>query len=159
MAENKPFTGVDDRVRLADAVPLDTPFTLNVFPSNVCNFRCTYCAQSLGAEALLEQYRFPQEMMDMAVLERAVRQSRAFDRRYKLVSFMGHGEPLCNRRLPEMIRLVKEAGIAGRVDVITNASLLDNDYADALIDAGLDVLRVSLQGVSAAAYEIGRAHV
>lgn len=153
MAENKPFTGVDDRVRLADAVPLDTPFTLNVFPSNVCNFRCTYCAQSLGARALLEQYRFPQEMMELEVLERAVRQSGDFDRRYKLVSFMGHGEPLCNRRLPEMIRLVKEAGIAGRVDVITNASLLDNDYADALIGAGLDVLRVSLQGVSAAAYE------
>lgn len=152
MAENKPFTGVDDRVRLADAVPLSTPFTLNIFPSNVCNFRCGYCAQSLGPEYLMKEYDFPQEMMEMEMIGRIIEQSKEFDRNYKLISFMGHGEPLCNRDLPEMIHRIKQAGIADRIDIITNASLLTNPYADELIEAGLDVLRVSLQGVSAEAY-------
>jgi len=153
MAEIKPFGGVDDRVRLADVVPLDTPFTLNVFPSNVCNFRCVYCAQSLGKEELLKKYNFPMEMMSMETLALAVEQARQFDKKFKLVSFMGHGEPLCNRELPEMIRMVKEADIAQRIDVITNGSLLNEELSARLIDAGLDVLRVSLQGMSSESYQ------
>lgn len=153
MAERKPFTGVDDRVRLADAVPLTVPFTLNIFPSNICNFRCAYCAQSLGAAYLEKEYGFLQEFMSMDVIDRVVEQSKDFHTKYKLVSFMGHGEPLCNRRLPEMIKKIKEADIADRIDIITNASLLTKEYADELIHAGLDVLRVSLQGVSAEAYQ------
>lgn len=152
MAERKPFTGTDDRVRLADAIPLATPFTLNIFPSNICNFRCIYCAQSLGTEYLEKKYGFPQELMQMEVIDRIIEQSKEFDTRYKLVSFMGHGEPLCNRNLPEMITKIKDADIAERIDIITNASLLTREYTDKLIDAGLDVLRVSLQGVSAEAY-------
>jgi len=152
MAESKPFTGVDDRVKLADVVPLNVPFTLNIFPSNVCNFRCTYCAQSLGKDYLLKKYDFPQEIMKMEILERIIEQSKEFGRKYKLVSFMGHGEPLCNRALAEMVHKVKEADIAERIDIITNASLLTPSYADQLIKAGLDVLRVSLQGISGGAY-------
>lgn len=152
MSEIKPFTGVDDRVRLADAVPLSTPFTLNIFPSNICNFRCRYCAQSLGSEVLRRDYDLPPENMPLDVMELVVRQAAEFPRTFKLVSFMGHGEPLCNPELPEMIRMVKRAGIAERVDIITNASLLTPEYSDRLLDAGLDVLRVSLQGISSGAY-------
>ncbi len=153
MSEVKPFSGVDDRVRLADVVPLPAPFTLNLFPSDVCNFRCSYCAQSLGREYLRQNYKMNGEMMSIDTLQKVVEQSKAFPRSYKLVSFMGHGEPLCNRKLPQMIRLVKEAGIAERVDVITNASLLTADYAQELVEAGLDVMRVSLQGITSEAYQ------
>lgn len=152
MAERKPFTGTEDRVKLADVIPLAVPFTLNIFPSNICNFRCIYCAQSLGADYLEQKYGFPQELMSMDVIDRIIEQSKDFDTRYKLVSFMGHGEPLCNRSLPEMIKKIKDADIADRIDIITNASLLTEEYTDELIAAGLDVLRVSLQGVSAEAY-------
>lgn len=152
MAENKPFTGVDDRVKLSEVIPLDTPFTLNIFPSNICNFRCNYCAQSLGKEYLLENYDFPQEIMSMEIIDKVIEQAKEFNKKFKLVSFMGHGEPLCNRQLPEMIKKIKDADIAERIDVITNASLLTEEYSERLIAAGLDVLRVSLQGVSAKSY-------
>ncbi len=152
MSEIKPFTGVDDRVRLADSVPVDTPFTLNVFPSEVCNFRCCYCAQSLGKEKLREEYGLQGQMMSIETMELAVRQSKEFPHRYKLVSFMGHGEPLCNKRLPDMIYCVKNGGIADRIDIITNASLLTPEFSDRLLEAGLDVLRVSLQGINSESY-------
>lgn len=152
MSEIKPFTGVDDRVKLADVVPLSTPFTLNIFPSNICNFKCRYCAQSLGSEALQREYDLPPQNMPLELMELVVRQAAEFPRPFKLVSMMGHGEPLCNPKLPEMIRMVKDAGIAERVDVITNASLLTPEYSDRLLDAGLNVLRVSLQGLSSEMY-------
>ena len=152
MSERKPFTGIGDRVRLADAVPLDMPFTLNIFPSNICNFKCRYCAQSLGAEYLRNTYDFPPELMPLEYVEKIVRQGKEFPRPFKLVSMMGHGEPLCNPQLPEMVSLIKRSGIALRVDVITNAALLTPEYSARLIEAGLDVLRVSLQGLSSRAY-------
>jgi organic radical activating enzyme len=91
-------------------------------------------------------------MMGMDIIESVARQSKEFENKYKLVSFMGHGEPLVNRKLPEMIRKIKAADIAERIDIITNASLLTPEYADELIDAGLDVLRISVQGVTKEAY-------
>lgn len=152
MSEKKPFSGVDDRVRLADVVPLDTPFALNLFPSNVCNFKCSYCAQSVGRTYLERMYQMKGEMMSLPMVEQIIAQSQAFPRPYKLISFMGHGEPLCNQELPQMIKHIKQAGIADRVDIITNASLLTRQTAEALIDAGLDVLRVSLQGITSESY-------
>lgn len=153
MSEIKPFTGVDDRVRLADAVPLDTPFTLNVFPSEICNFRCNYCAQSLGRKELFEQYGLGTELMSVETARLIAKQSKAFPRKLKLVSMMGHGEPLCNKKLPEIIDIIKRADVAERIDVITNASLLTKDMSDMLIESGLDVLRVSLQGISSDSYK------
>ncbi len=152
MSEIKPFTGVDDRVRLADAVPLATPFTLNIFPSNVCNFRCRYCAQSLGSEVLRKEYGLPPENMSLDVMKLVVQQAAEFPQPFKLVSMMGHGEPLCNPALPEMIGMIKQAGVARRVDIITNAALLTPECSDRLLDAGLDVLRVSLQGLNSDKY-------
>ena len=43
MAEIKPFTGVDNREILADKIPLSTPYTIGISPSNACNFKCDYC--------------------------------------------------------------------------------------------------------------------
>ncbi len=152
MAVIKPFTGVDDRVRLADVVPLRTPFTLNIFPTNLCNFRCGYCVQSLGPKKLSRDFGVKPESMSIETLEEVVEQAKGFPDRFKLVSMMGHGEPLMNKRLPEMIDAVKKADISERVDVITNASLLSKDYGKSLIAAGIDVIRISLQGISARKY-------
>jgi MoaA/NifB/PqqE/SkfB family radical SAM enzyme len=152
MALIKPSSGVDDRVRLADAIPLRTPFTLNIFPTNLCNFRCSYCAHSLGPERLSSDFGVRAESMSLETLREVVRQARSFPDRLKLVSMMGHGEPLMNPLLPEMVKIVKEAGIAERIDVITNGSILDRARGAALIESGIDVIRISLQGVTTKKY-------
>lgn len=153
MSEIKPFSGVDDRVLLANVVPLEAPFTLNIFPSNVCNFKCNYCAQSLEKEKLISDYGLYQENMSIDTMKKIIEQSKEFSKKFKLVSMMGHGEPLCNKQLPQFIEMIKSAGIAERVDIITNASLLTEEFSDRLINAGLDVLRVSLQGITANKYK------
>lgn len=152
MSEIKPFTGIGDRVKLSEVIPLATPYTLNVFPSEICNFKCSYCAQSLGKEKIREEYGLGSELMSVQTAEIIAEQSKQFRNKYKLVSMMGHGEPLCNKKLPEIINIIKNAEVADRIDVITNASLLTEDMSERLIDAGLDVLRVSLQGISSESY-------
>lgn len=154
MAKIEPVSGHNDRVNLKEVLPLNTPFTLNVFPTNACNFRCTYCAQSLGAQSMQEKYEYNvSETMSMETFEKIVKQSKKFDKPYKLLSFMGHGEPLINKNVPQMIKMAKENNIADRIEILTNASLLTNELSDQLIEAGVTNVRVSLQGLSTKSYK------
>lgn len=153
MSEIKPFSGVDDRVKLAECIPLKTPFTFNIFPTNICNFRCSYCAQSLGREKLIEKYNFHSENLKIDIIEKAVEQAKSFPNKFKLVSFMGHGEPLMNEHTPEMVEVVKKANITDRIDIITNGSLLTRERSKKLVDAGIDVIRISLQGITSESYK------
>lgn len=151
-SEIKPLGGLE-RVRLADAVPLDTPFTVYVFPTTYCNFKCSYCAHSQGKEELKEQYNFELQNMTMDTFKHVVEQLKQFPQKVKVVSVTGHGEPMIHPDLPEMIRLLKAAEVSERIEVISNGSLLTHELADRLIDAGLDILRISLQGLSAEKYK------
>jgi radical SAM protein with 4Fe4S-binding SPASM domain len=152
MAEILPVSGFNDRVRLAGVLPLKTPFTLNIFPTNLCNFRCIYCAQSQGYDYLMTRYGMDKGTMSPGTMQKIVDQCKEFPGKIKLVSFMGHGEPLLNKHLPEMVRMVHHAAIAKRIEIITNASLLTHSMSDALISAGLTNLRISLQGVNEGSY-------
>ena len=153
MSEIKAFTGVDDRVMLADSIPIKTPFTLNIFPTNTCNFKCSYCAQSLGLQQLQEDYNISSGNMTISIINKIVKQAEDFPDKFKLVSFMGHGEPLVNPNLIEMVKIIKQSGIAGRVDMITNGSLLTKKRSKQLISTGIDVIRISLQGISSKSYK------
>lgn len=154
MAKIEPISGHNDRVQLKEVLPISTPFTLNVFPINACNFKCVYCAQSRGAKGLKEYNNFDlSEKMTLDTFSNIVEYSKKFDKPYKLLSFMGHGEPLLNKDLPEMIALANKAGIAERIEIITNGSLLTPELSDALIEAGVTNVRVSLQGLSSEQYK------
>jgi sulfatase maturation enzyme AslB (radical SAM superfamily) len=40
------------RSQLHEVLPLDTPYSLHVFPSYFCNFSCSYCLHSLSSSDL-----------------------------------------------------------------------------------------------------------
>lgn len=63
-----------------------------------------------------------------------------------LVFLQGWGEPLCHPDLPGLVRRFKERECL--VGTTTNAVLLDEYAVAALVEAGLDVLAVSLAGAS-----------
>lgn len=66
------------------------------------------------------------------------------------VYFGGIGEPLANRHTLEWIRRVKTLGI--KTELITNGTLLTPKIARQLIESGLDVLWVSLDGATPESY-------
>ncbi|GAU75654.1 radical SAM/SPASM domain-containing protein [Fusibacter sp. 3D3] len=146
-----PLYGLE-RTKLAEAVPLETPFSIFVFPTTFCNFRCNYCGHSMGLSKMKNLYDFEPQHMEMSVYLKVIEQLKAFPSKLKLLSLTGHGEPLLNPKIADMVKIAKESNVAERIEIISNGSLLNKEVADALIDAKLDTLKISLQGMSDKSY-------
>ena len=97
------------RVALHKRLPLKEPFSLHVYPSFYCNFRCGYCLHSLDAAAL-ERKGFRRQYMEFDLYRKAVDNVAAQGWHLKAMIFAGHGEPLLHPRIAEMIAYAKERG-------------------------------------------------
>lgn len=140
------------RQRLADIIPLPTPFTFLVAPSHICNLRCQYCSQGDKRDELIKE-GFKFELMKFDVFERFVDQLAEFPDKLKLIFFSGMGEPLVHKQLPEMVALLREKDVTERIEIFTNGLLLTEELTHALVDARLSRIRVSLQGLSSQKYK------
>lgn len=141
-----------NRQELGKVYPLSTPFTVILDASEACNFRCSYCFRSTAGEEAWGDYAIKRNHMGQDVFRLAVEQIKEFPEEIKKISLSNHGEPLCNRNLPRMIRSIKAQGITCKTSIHTNASLLDEEYALELARCGLDKIVVSLQGLDADSY-------
>lgn len=139
------------RQTLHACLPLRAPLSVHIYPSFFCNFRCNYCLHGLDANTL-EKKGFRKQYMDFQIYQKVVDDIAAQGWHLKAMIFAGHGEPLMHRQIAEMIAYAKEKKVADRTEIVTNGSLLTHELSDALIAAGLDRLRVSLQGMSAQRY-------
>ncbi len=150
-AEIKPIYGMQ-RARLSEKVPLSTPYSVYVFPSTYCNFKCVYCAHMFSPEQLKEKYGLVRQNMSLDTFRETIAQLAEFPEQVKLLSLTGQGEPLMNKNIAEMVKIAKDAGVAERIEIISNGRLLSRQMADGLIEAGLDTLRISLQGLNSENY-------
>ena len=139
------------REELYQRIPLEVPFSIHVFPSYYCNFRCNYCLHSLS-ETILQKKGFRRQFMDFLTFEKTVDDAKTFGSPIKALIFAGHGEPLLHKNIAEMVAYAKKSGCFERVEIVTNGFLLTKELSDRLIEAGLDRLRVSLQGLTAQSY-------
>ena len=149
-SEIKPGYGMD-RVQLKEVLPLQTPFSVFLSVSTVCNFKCKYCVQVLPREELKAKGFHP-EIMSWDVFLKAAEQLQEFPQRIKTLFLYGVGEPLTNKLLPKMIAHLKELDVAEQLAFISNGALLTPETSLALVEAGLDTLRISLQGLSSQKY-------
>ena len=136
------------RLSLRDAAPIRAPFTLYVEPTNICNFKCVYCPESFDD---FEEKTGGLARMDIAAFTTVAAQIRELGGVKSLNLYM-MGEPLVNKALPDFVRIATGPGVADRVSITTNGSLLTEDAGRKLIDADLDYLRVSIYGGNAEAY-------
>lgn len=88
----------------------------------------------------------------MEVFSTLVEQMKRFSQKLKLVNFAYLGEPLLNNNISKMVKMVKEADVAERVEIVTNASALTEDLSKELVESGLDRLRISIQGIDQKQY-------
>ncbi len=115
------------------------PRSLYLETTSRCNSLCKTCILTFGG-------REPQKDLGWEEFRRVVDQFPALER----VLLHGIGEPLLNRDLPRMIAHLK--GRSATVLFNSNAITLSQRLGRALIDAGLDELRVSLDGTTPATY-------
>lgn len=146
---------VTERQPLGRVLPLAAPYLVLLDASEACNFKCAYCFRGDEAAAARQSgrsYARAGRLMTWETFTRAVDQLLEFTAPVKKISLSGHGEPLVNRRLPQMVRYIKDRGLTCPVEIHTNGSLLDEDFADDLADSGIDRVILSIQGVNAEAY-------
>lgn len=140
-----------NRQNLAEVVPLATPYLMYIEPANVCNFRCAFCPT--GDHDLIQKVGRPQGFMDMELFRKIVEELQLFDSRLKLASLYKDGEPLLHPEFPEMVRILKAANVAERIWTKTNGALLNPELSQRIVDAGLDMICISVEAVSSKGYK------
>lgn len=147
----KPFFNPKREV-LGKILPIDTPFTVIIDTSEICNFKCNYCFRgTLDRES--EIYARTEGLMKWDVFVKIVEQIKQFPNQVKRISLSGHGEPLCNSLLADMVRYIKKNGLLGKTEIHTNGSLLNDELIENLLDSGIDAINISLQGLNSKTYK------
>jgi MoaA/NifB/PqqE/SkfB family radical SAM enzyme len=120
-------------------VAASEPVCLYLEVTNRCNLLCTTCPRTyveLEPPADMSWELFTSIVDQVPNLQRAV--------------LHGVGEPMLVKNLPKMVRYLKDRGTY--VLFNTNGTVLNQKNGRALIDAGLDELRVSLDAANAKTY-------
>jgi MoaA/NifB/PqqE/SkfB family radical SAM enzyme len=107
------------------------PRNLFIEVSNRCNLACRTCVRAFT------RYE-PERDLTMAEFEAIAAQFPQMER----AVLHGLGEPLLNRELPAMIRLLKGRGVM--VLFNSNGTLLSAQWQEQLVGSGLDEFRLSL---------------
>lgn len=137
---------------LHEIVPLEQPFTINFEPITFCNLRCNFCIYSQD-KSVLEKGGHYFERMSNETFNRCIKQISEFKEPIKTISFIGTGEPLLHSELPEMIHKIKESKLAEKIILVTNGVLLSKGLVEKLLDAGIDVIKISVNGLSSDDYQ------
>ena len=126
-------------VRTDSDVPEREPVCVYLETTNRCNLLCTTCPRTY------EELEPPADMsweLFRSIVDQIPNLSRAV--------LHGVGEPMLVKNLPRMVRYLKERGTY--VLFNTNGTVLNEKNGRALIDAGLDELRVSFDAANAESY-------
>ncbi len=125
----------------------DFPIHLDIEATNKCNLRCSFCDKL--------PYLKPDDfgMLEFDLFTRII--DEGADNGLCGLKLSYRGEPLLHPRLTEMVAYAKQRGI---LDVYfnTNAMLLNQAKVQALMDAGLDRISVSIEGTDPVAFERAR---
>jgi len=128
-------------MRYLSDVPAGGPETGMIEPTNLCNLACPTCPTGTGKIKPLPPM----------TMERFRHVLDALAPRLRNLALWNYGEPLLHRDLPAMIAHAKRAGV-GVVKVSSNAHFLDGSRGLRLLESGLDVLILSVDGASERTY-------
>jgi MoaA/NifB/PqqE/SkfB family radical SAM enzyme len=150
-AEIKPRIDLKNRTSLETVIPLRTPFIINIDPSDRCNFQCKFCPTG-DRELMKETSGRNHGLMDFELYKKVIDDICEFEDKVKVIRLYKDGEPLLNPRFADMVRYAKQSGCCDRVDTTTNASLLTAELSLQIIEAGLDRINISVEGVNESQY-------
>lgn len=128
------------RRKLIKSLP-SVPCKLKLELTNACNLRCIMCPNS--------QAKRKQGIMSWELFERIILEAKQINIPH--LGMYSTGESMVHPRFCEMVAYAKKHGFF--VTVCTNAQLLTEDFSRKLIDAGLDAMRYSIEGMDKTRYE------
>lgn len=132
-----------DRALLVDCIahnqPPDSPFHLELYPSNRCNANCFFCSTRHHRHA---------QVMPWPLLEKTLTEAAAANLRS--VRLAGGGEPLVYSEIDPLLDFLAERHISVS-DIITNGILLEK-YGPRICRLGTQIFCVSLNEPTAESY-------
>lgn len=149
-AQVKPRINLDNRTPLQEVIPLSTPFVLFVDPVNTCNFQCKFCPT--GDRELIRSTGRWQGRLDFDIYRKLIDDLGEFDQPLKVLRLYKEGEPLLHTRFADMVGYAKRSGHVQYIDTTTNGYLLTPDRVGPILDAGIDRINISVDGMSSAQY-------
>lgn len=120
------------------------PRYVEVETVNACNARCPMCT--------IDDWERGAPTMKDDLFDKIADDLIAHAGQLRRVSLYRDGEPLLDKRMAERIARLKAGGIA-QVSISSNVSLLDEKKAVDLLEAGLDVLIMSVDSLKKDVYE------
>ena len=137
-AEIKPRIDLKNRTRLETVIPLSVPFI---------NFQCKFCPT--GERKLISNTPGRNHgLMDFELYKKIINDIGEFEKPIKVLRLYKDGEPLLNPKFAEMVKYAKEKKCAEKIDTTTNGSLLNPDLIRDIIDAGIDRINISIEGIN-----------
>ncbi|MCB8823456.1 radical SAM/SPASM domain-containing protein [Microvirga rosea] len=145
-AQLKPRINLHDRTPLETVIPLETPFIIFVDPASSCNFKCTFCPTG-HRDMIAETGRF-QGAMKYELFQKIVDDLGDFQKPIKVLRLYKDGEPFLNKRLADMVAYAKKSGVVDYIDTTTNGTFLTPERMAPVIEAGLDKINISVDGMT-----------
>jgi MoaA/NifB/PqqE/SkfB family radical SAM enzyme len=127
-------TGRDTAPHLPEIVQIES--------TNICNAKCVFCPR--------DEMGRKQGVMDMALFRKIVDECAALGIGH--VRMHNYGEPFVDRALVEKVRYAKQKGIP-QVGMISNGSLITEQAARGMIEAGLDAINISVDASGREVFE------
>ena len=137
--------------KLITLLPLDTPLSLLIDPSNICNFQCKFCPT--GDKELLKSVNRPKGMMEYDLFCKIIDDTAEFNKKIRRINIYKDGEPFLNKDVCKMISYAKKKNVAESIETTSNGSLIDEKTAIDIINSGLDVIRISVEHVNNQGYK------
>ncbi len=109
------------------------PEIVQIESTNICNAKCVFCPR--------DDMDRKQGVMDMALFRKVADECAALGIEH--VRMHNYGEPFVDRSLVEKVRYAKQVGIP-QVGMISNGSLISEEAARGMIEAGLDAINISV---------------
>ncbi len=119
------------------------PATVIVENTSFCNATCVMCPHATGFK---RDKGFVDDGLFQKILDEMVRH------KIRRLQLNGTGEPMLDKKLAGKIRLAKDLGVP-ETYFYTNASLLNAERGEEILDSGLDELRISFDGLTPSEYE------
>ena len=149
-AQLKPRIHLDNRPKLETLIPLATPLVVHVDPASACNLKCVFCPTGYH-DLIAESGRFV-GAMKFDLFCKIIDDLAEFNEPIKVLRLYSDGEPFLNKRLADMVAYAKQSGRVGHIDTTTNGSLLSPERVGPVLEAGLDRINISVNGMTEETY-------
>jgi MoaA/NifB/PqqE/SkfB family radical SAM enzyme len=118
------------------------PEIVQIESTNICNAKCVFCPRDDMARK--------QGIMDMDLFTKVV--DECVELGIEHVRMHNYGEPFVDRALVEKVRYAKKKGVP-QVGMISNGSLITEEAARGMIEAGLDAINISVDASGKEVFE------